>query len=52
MNFRQQLHRPDSWLHLDVNIQIAIVVVVTLMTYVLSGSWARQGATQQTLRGV
>jgi hypothetical protein len=38
MAFRQQLQRPDFWLHLDVNIQIAVVVVVTLIAYALS--WA------------
>ena len=36
MNLRQQLQRRDFWLHLDFNIGIAVVVAVTLITYVVS----------------
>ena len=36
MNLRQQLQRRDFWLHLDFNIAIAVVVVVTLITYIVS----------------
>ena len=36
MNLKQQLQRRDFWLHLDFNIGIAIVVAVTLITYVVS----------------
>ncbi|MGB7219755.1 MAG: hypothetical protein WBD07_13235 [Vicinamibacterales bacterium] len=36
MNLKQQLQRRDFWLHLDFNIGIAIVLAVTLITYVVS----------------
>jgi hypothetical protein len=36
MNLRQQLQRRDFWLHLDVNVEIAVVVAVTLITAVVS----------------
>jgi hypothetical protein len=36
MNLRQQLQRRDFWLHLDVNVAIAVVVAVTLITAVVS----------------
>jgi hypothetical protein len=36
MNFRQRLQQRDFWLHLDFNVAVAVVVVVTLLTYVVS----------------
>jgi hypothetical protein len=36
MSLRQQLQRRDFWLHLDVNLGIAVVVAVTLITAVVS----------------
>jgi hypothetical protein len=36
MSLRQRLQQRDLWLHLDVNIAVAIVVVVTLLGYVAS----------------
>jgi hypothetical protein len=36
MNFRQQLQRRDSWLHLDFNVALAAVFVVMLIAYVVS----------------
>ena len=36
MNLIQRLQRRDSWLHLDFNVAVAVVVVVTLLTYVVS----------------
>jgi hypothetical protein len=36
MNLKQRLGQRDFWLHLDVNVAVAIVVVVTLLGYVAS----------------
>jgi hypothetical protein len=36
MNFRQQLQRRDSWLHLDFNVTLAVIFVVMLISYVVS----------------
>ena len=36
MNVRQRLQQRDLWLHLDFNVAIAVVVVVTLLGYVVS----------------
>ena len=36
MNLRQRLQQRDFWLHLDFNVTVAVVVVVTLLTYVVS----------------
>jgi hypothetical protein len=36
MNLRQRLQQRDLWLHLDVNVVVAVVVVVTLLGYVVS----------------
>jgi hypothetical protein len=36
MNLRQRLQQRDFWLHLDFNVAVAVVVVVTLLTYVVS----------------
>lgn len=36
MNLKQQIQRRDYWLHFDFNVAIAIVVAVTLITYVVS----------------
>ena len=35
MNLRQRLQQRDLWLHLDFNVAVAVVVVVTLL-YVVS----------------
>ena len=36
MNLKQRLRQRDLWLHLDFNVAVAIVVVVTLLGYVAS----------------
>jgi hypothetical protein len=36
MNFKQRLQQRDWWLHLDFNVAVAIVVVVTLVVYIAS----------------
>ena len=36
MNLKQRLQQRDFWLHLDFNVAVAVVVVVTLLTYVVS----------------
>ena len=36
MKLRQRLQQRDFWLHLDFNVAVAVVVVVTLLTYVVS----------------
>ena len=36
MNLRQRLQQRDLWLHLDVNVAVAVVVIVTLLSYVVS----------------
>ena len=35
MNLRK-LKQRDVWLHLDFNVAVAVVIVVTLFTYVVS----------------
>jgi NhaP-type Na+/H+ or K+/H+ antiporter len=35
MNLRQRLQQRDSWLHLDFNVSVAAVVVVTVIAYVI-----------------
>jgi hypothetical protein len=36
MNLKQRLQQRDLWLHLEFNVALAIVVVVTLLGYVAS----------------
>ena len=36
MNLRQRLQQRDLWLHLDFNVALGVVVVVTLLAYVVS----------------
>jgi hypothetical protein len=36
MNLKQRLQQRDLWLHLDFNVAVVIVVVVTLLGYVVS----------------
>ena len=36
MKLRQRLQERDFWLHLDFNVAVAVVVVVTLLSYVVS----------------
>ena len=36
MNLRQQLHRRDFWLHLEVKLAIVVAVAAMLATFVLS----------------
>lgn len=36
MNLRQRLQQLDFGLHLDFNVAVAVVIVVTLLTYVVS----------------
>ena len=36
MNLRQRLQQRDSWLRLDINVAVAVVVVATLLGYVAS----------------
>ena len=36
MNLRQKLRQRDVWLHLDFNVTMAVVVLVTLLSYVAS----------------
>ena len=36
MNLRQKLQQRDFWLHLDFNVTMVVVVVVTLATYVIA----------------
>jgi hypothetical protein len=36
MNLKQRLQQRDFWLHLDFNVAVMVVVVVTLLGYVAS----------------
>jgi hypothetical protein len=36
MNLRQRLQQRDFWLHLDFNVALAVVGVVTLLAYLVS----------------
>jgi len=36
MNLKQRLQQRDLWLHLEFNVAVSIVVVVTLLGYVAS----------------
>ena len=40
MNLKQRLQQRDLWLHLDFNVAVAIVVVMTLIGFVAS-KWTK-----------
>jgi len=36
MKFRQMLRQRDSWLHLEFNVAVTVVVAIVLATYAVS----------------